>query len=105
MTSLPDFLQSGCRMLAERGLAKNRLGGFMAEANRRADVSPACLVAADHAARDQVRVRESFGQRIDATVADIELRKIILPLGQRLLAKLGGEKIHHRLLVRTGSAQ
>ena len=50
-------------------------------------------------------MRERFRQRVDAAVADIELGEIILPFGQRLLAKFGGQEIDHRLLMRTGTAQ
>ena len=80
-------------MFAERGLAQHRLGGFMTEADRWADMPPPRLVTADHAARYQIRMREGFRQRVDAAVADIELRQILLPFRERFLAEFGGEEV------------
>src|SRR6478735_9363547 len=68
-------------------------------------MAPAALIAADHAARQKIRMRESFRQGVDAAVTDIEGREIILPLGESPPAEFGGEKIDHRLLMRTGTAQ
>src|SRR4051794_25516115 len=92
-------------MFAERGLTQHRLRRLVAEADRRPDMAPPALVVTDHAALEETRVREGFGQRVDAAVADIESCKIILPLRQRLLPELGGKKLHHRLLMRSGAAQ
>src|SRR5215472_12322899 len=92
-------------MFAECGFSQHRLRGLVAETDRRPDMAPLAFVATDHAALDQHRMREGFWQRVDAAIADIDLREVMLPFGQRLLAELRGEKIDHRLLVRSRTPQ
>lgn len=64
---------------------------LLAEANGRADVAAVQSVAVDHPAGKQARMRKRFRQRVDATVADVKRRKISVPIGQWLFAKLGSE--------------
>ena len=88
-------------MFAECRFSQYRLCGLVAETDRRPDMAPPAFVATDHAALDQHRMRKGFWQRVDAAIADINVREVMLPFGQRLLAELRGEKIDHRLLVRS----
>jgi len=92
-------------MFAEGRLVQVRAGGLLAEANRRADVAAVQIVALDHPPGNKVRMRKRFRERVDAAVADIEFRKIGVPLGERFSAKFGREEINHRLLVRARPAQ
>src|SRR5262249_53229528 len=92
-------------VFAERGLAQHRLGRLMAETDRRPDMAAAALVLDDHAALDEGRMCNRFGQRVDAPVADVECFEGGLPFGRRPLLELTAEKIDHRFLMRSGSTQ
>src|SRR5690348_10059388 len=98
-------LENQGSMFAEGRLVQVRAGRLLAEANRRADMAAVQFVALDHPADNKVRMRKRLGERVDAAVADIELREVGVPLGERFSAKFGREEINHRLLVRTRPAQ
>jgi hypothetical protein len=72
----------------------------MAKVNWRADMEAALVVTANHAARSQIRVRNGLGQRVDAPVADIELRQKFVPLRKGSRAEDSTKEIDDRLLVR-----
>src|SRR6516225_4442017 len=92
-------------VFAQLWLAQHRLGRLVTEADRRPEMTPTAVVAADHAARDQIWMRYSFGQSVNASETDVERCEKSLPFRKRSLAEFAREEPHHRPLMWARSAQ